>query len=385
MAAPPLPPWLDIRPEQFTHSAIAGAQLGSSSGQAAAALIQRGTIANQEAAARSDALAQHGLIAGQEMAAKAQALQVQRESIAASLSVRQAADNQRSRSVESDIAFQQQKLDLQKQVHADAGARLAKQDALWQDGMKKYQDAITGGTDPATAEMQYLEPLKMASGHTGATPRNFKPPSEWGTPMNVGSGEIIQVNPTTGESRTVHAARPNNRTVATLTENMDGVTQHLNASEFAAYNANQKAKNDIAGQIEGLNKEKTAKEADLTKESSMWNSLNFTDESRKKHADKMAELSQQIDGNNKAISKLSADSSKIGSSDSFQPPDGSQGAPPEASAAVNTVIPNSHIEHLIQNPDYAAEFDRKYGQGSAAKYLDQQPPDAQPLPDEQQP
>jgi hypothetical protein len=336
-------------------------------------LIQRGNIANQEAAARADALAQHGLIAGQEMAAKAEALQAQRESIAASLSVRQAAESNRNRSVESDIAFQQQKLDLQKQVHADAGARLAKQDAMWQDGMKKYQDAITGGTDPATAEMQYLEPLKMASGHTGATPRNFKPSSEWGTPMNVGSGEIIQVNPTTGESRTVHEAKqkPDNRTVASILDKETGVTQHFNASEWDTYN-----------KIKALTDSKIEKKAAFDKESSTWN---FTDASKQKHTDKMAELSKQIDGLDKKISEVGNDSSKIGGSDSFQPPDGSQGAPPEASAALDQKIPNSHIEHLIQNPDYAAEFDRKYGQGSAAKYLDQQPPDAQPLPDEQQP
>src|SRR5688572_12084196 len=167
-----LPPWLDVRPQQFTESAIAGATLGQKTAQEAGELAQRGWIAAQEIANR------------------AEQLQIQREQIGAELAARQAAASQRAAESQGMLGIRQQEFDLQKQEQDEIARRLGERDTMWQDAVSRYERAVNSGEDAAAADMEILQPLR-----DGGSRRPAAIPDDWSGPMNVGGGEVVQFGP----------------------------------------------------------------------------------------------------------------------------------------------------------------------------------------------
>lgn len=174
-----LPPWLDIRPSQFTDAAIAGGQLGQRTAQEAGELAQR------------------GIIAAQEIANRAEQLQVQRESIAAELAGRQAAASQRAAEAQMENSIRQQNFDLEKSAQDEVARRMGERDAAWQEGMSRYERAVNSGDTAAAADAEILQPLRSIA-ETGSRSTASRPAqSEWSV-VNTPSGPG-RLNKVTGE------------------------------------------------------------------------------------------------------------------------------------------------------------------------------------------
>lgn len=97
----------------------------------------------------------------------------------------------RGRNDDQENAIRQQQFDLNKQVVNEATARMAQQDAVWQEGMSRYQRAINAGDDPAAADLEILAPLRQAGSGTKAT--NLQPPND-NRVVNLGRGGVGVVN-----------------------------------------------------------------------------------------------------------------------------------------------------------------------------------------------
>jgi len=180
----PLPPWLNIAPSQFTEAAISGAQLGAKGATEAAQL---------------------GLEAAK-VAQQAQELQARRDAISAQF----AAVNQRASEASMENAIRNRQAALQEKVSKDAGARMAANDTVWQEGMSRYERAVNAGDDKQAAQFEILEPLRMAG--FGGGDVAIKPPGGASTvaaPRTFEMGnELIEYDPLTRRANSIYKNSP---------------------------------------------------------------------------------------------------------------------------------------------------------------------------------